>query len=132
MELQDTAASRVSIGFPLGLALLFICLLFICGFFCCCLHWNKIQYLFPFCGFNNPQSLPHAQIPANHLTSSPQKPAFPVVMMKQNYAKSLPVLMPGDDIPKFIATACPCQPPRDERITIHVEMATTTDFCSGN
>jgi len=53
-------------------------------------------------------------------------------MMKQNYAESLPVLMPGDAVPKFIATACPCQPPRDERITIHVQKEPSTEFCSGN
>lgn len=56
-------------------------------------------------------------------------------MVKQEYAKSLPVLMPGDDIPKFIAMACPCQPPTDERITIHVdkaEEATSDDLCSRN
>ncbi|XP_061359377.1 uncharacterized protein At5g65660-like [Gastrolobium bilobum] len=127
MELEDTAASRVPIGFPLGLALLFACLLFICGFFCCCLHWNKLQSLFRSSRVMTPQ--PHIQA---DLTSSPQKPAFPVLMMKQNYAKSLPVLMPGDEIPKFIATACPCQPPREERITIHVDKGATTDFCSGN
>ncbi|XP_027333300.1 uncharacterized protein At5g65660-like [Abrus precatorius] len=131
MELQDTAASRVSIGFPLGLALLFVCLLFICGFFCCCLHWNKLQSLFRYSEAIIPQSLGQAQIQAD-ITSSPQKPVFPVVMMKKNYAESLPVLMPGDDIPKFIAMACPCQPPREERITIHVEKAETTNFCSGN
>ena len=51
-------------------------------------------------------------------------------MMKQNYAKTIPVLMPGDDIPKFIATACPCEPPRDERITILVQKEEATDLCS--
>jgi len=53
-------------------------------------------------------------------------------MVTQNCAKSLPVLMPGDAVPKFIATACPCQPPRDERITIHVQKEPPTEFCSGN
>ncbi|XP_020240367.1 uncharacterized protein At5g65660 [Cajanus cajan] len=127
MELQDTAATRVSIGFPLGLALLFVCLLFICGFFCCCLHWNRLQSFLRSHGIINPQTLEHTHIQAE-LASPYQKPAFPVVMMKQNYAKSLPVLMPGDDIPKFIATACPCEPPRDERITIHVQKEAATDF----
>ncbi|KAK7301069.1 hypothetical protein RJT34_11928 [Clitoria ternatea] len=129
MELQDTAATRVSIGFPLGLALLFLCLLFICSFFCCCLHWHKLHFLFT--SSFTPQSFQQAQIPT-HLTSSPQKPVLPVVMMKKDYAESLPVLMPGDDIPKFIATACPCQPPRDERITIHVHKAENAEFCSSN
>ncbi|XP_057442400.1 uncharacterized protein At5g65660-like [Lotus japonicus] len=125
MELQDTAASRVSIELPLGLALLFASLLFICVFFCCCLHWKKLKTLFPSSGADTSQ----AHMQQVDLTSSPQKPAFPVLMMKQNYAQSLPVLMPGDEIPKFIATACPCEPPRDERITIHVDMAGNSDFC---
>ena len=52
-------------------------------------------------------------------------------MTKQNYAESLPVLMPGDEVPKFIALACPCQPPKEERITIHVQKEAPSDFCSG-
>ncbi|KAJ1421355.1 hypothetical protein SESBI_13789 [Sesbania bispinosa] len=95
MELQDTAATRISIGFPLGLALLFACLLFLCGFFCSCLHWNKLKSLLLSSGVITPQPQ-NVQV---DVTSSPQKPAFPVVMMKQNYAKTLPVLMPGDEIP---------------------------------
>jgi len=43
-----------------------------------------------------------------------------VQMMKQNQGESLPVLMPGDEVPKFIALACPCQPPTNESIRIHV------------
>lgn len=54
-------------------------------------------------------------------------------MMKQSYAESLPVMMPGDEIPKFIAMACPCKPPTDESITIHVHKAEdTNDFCTHN
>ncbi|XP_058758270.1 uncharacterized protein At5g65660-like [Vicia villosa] len=116
MELQDTAATKITIGLPLGLALLFACLLFICVFFYCLLHWNKLKLLFP----SSPIINPHAQI-QHDLTSSPQKPAFPFVMMKQSYAESLPVLMPGDEIPTFIAMACPCKPPTDESITIRVD-----------
>lgn len=31
--------------------------------------------------------------------------------MKQNQRQSMPVLMPGDEVPKFIAMPCPCEPP---------------------
>ncbi|CAL5189532.1 unnamed protein product [Lathyrus oleraceus] len=127
MELQDTAATKITIGLPLGLALLFACLLFICVFFCCLLHWNKLKFLFP----SSEIMSPHAQI-QHDLTSSPQKPAFPLVMMKQSYAESLPVLMPGDEIPKFIAMACPCKPPTDESITIRVDKEETNDFSDEN
>ncbi|PNX93495.1 hydroxyproline-rich glycoprotein family protein [Trifolium pratense] len=105
MELQDTAASKITIGLPLGLALLFACLIFICVLFCCLLHWNKLKLLSP---YSSEVISSQAQTQAD-LTSSPQKPAFPFVMMKQSYAESLPVLMPGDEIPKFIAMACPWQ-----------------------
>ncbi|KAK7275871.1 hypothetical protein RIF29_16997 [Crotalaria pallida] len=128
MELQDTAATRISIGFPLGLALLFASFMFLCGFFCCCLHWNRLQHLFRSSGFNN-----HDQTQIQEdLTSYQQKLAFPVMMMKQDYAESLPVLMPGDEVPKFIAMACPRQPPRDDTITIYVQKEAPSDFCSGN
>lgn len=76
MELQDTAASRIHIGFPLGLALLFASLLFICGFFCCCLHWKRLQSLFRSYGFINPQPRIQADLP-----SYDQKLAFPVVVI---------------------------------------------------
>ncbi|CAJ2652261.1 unnamed protein product [Trifolium pratense] len=128
MELQDTAASKITIGLPLGLALLFACLIFICVLFCCLLHWNKLKLLSP---YSSEVISSQAQTQAD-LTSSPQKPAFPFVMMKQSYAESLPVLMPGDEIPKFIAMACPCKPPTDESITIHVDKEETNDFSSDN
>ena len=35
---------------------------------------------------------------------------------KANQRQSLPVLMPGDKVPKFIALPCPCEPRRDEKI----------------
>lgn len=56
-------------------------------------------------------------------------------MVKQEHAQSLPVLMPGDEIPKFIAMACPRQPPKDERITIHMQHGNPKfhcDYCSAN
>lgn len=43
---------------------------------------------------------------------------------KQKEVESLPVLMPGDEVPKFIALACPCQPPKEEKITIQVHKDT--------
>lgn len=31
--------------------------------------------------------------------------------------ESLPVIMPGDRVAKFIALPCPCQPPRIQKFT---------------
>nr|XP_004501061.1 uncharacterized protein At5g65660-like [Cicer arietinum] len=117
MEIEEHTQGQIFIGFPLGLALLVTLLFFICSFFCCCLHWNKLQSLLQSFGIIviNPQN----HIQAN-FASSNHKPGFPVLMMKQNHCQSLPVLMPGDTVPKFIALACPCKSPKDEKITIHV------------
>ncbi|KAG6786370.1 hypothetical protein POTOM_007970 [Populus tomentosa] len=41
--------------------------------------------------------------------------------LKKNQGQSLPVLMPGDRVPKFIAMACPCEPPRTEKITVQIQ-----------
>lgn len=30
--------------------------------------------------------------------------------------QSLQVLMPGDEVPRFVAMACPCEPPAAEKI----------------
>nr|KYP46252.1 Uncharacterized protein At5g65660 family [Cajanus cajan] len=126
MEIEDTS-SGVSIGFPLGLALLVVLLLFMCCFFCCCLHWEKLQPMFPFSGVINTHD-PHTP---PHLTPPHHKPGFPVLMLKHKGGESLPVLMPGDEVPRFIALACPCQPPTNERITIHVQKASSNGYCGG-
>jgi len=41
--------------------------------------------------------------------------------LKQNQSQSLPVLMPGDRIPKFIAMPCPCNPPHPEKEVVKVQ-----------
>ncbi|CAI8599920.1 unnamed protein product [Vicia faba] len=114
MVIEDTPY----IGFPLGLALLVSLLFFFCCFFCCCLYWDKLQFLFPSSVLNviNPQ--PRIEI---NFASSHHKPGFPILMMKQNHGRSFPVLMPGDKVPKFIAMASACKPPKDEKITIYVQ-----------
>lgn len=40
--------------------------------------------------------------------------------MKGYNGESLLVLMPGDEIPKFMALPCPCQPHRPEIVHIKV------------
>ncbi|CAD5335938.1 unnamed protein product [Arabidopsis thaliana] len=41
--------------------------------------------------------------------------------MKKPQNLSVPVLMPGDNTPKFIALPCPCAPPRPEKLTVDVQ-----------
>ncbi|XP_059461550.1 uncharacterized protein At5g65660-like [Corylus avellana] len=103
---DDESSSRPSIGFPLGLALLLMMLFFMSAFFSCCLHWDKLR------------SLLH---PSRHLDADLEadiKPLPPHKMPKQEESQSFSVLMPGDQVPKFIAMACPCRPPIYEKAQI--------------
>ncbi|KAK8517425.1 hypothetical protein V6N13_127604 [Hibiscus sabdariffa] len=101
-------ASRPSLGFPLGTALLLIIIFSLSGIFSCCYHWDKLRSL--------RRSSAHADIEA-----SPSKPKPDATDLKKNQSQSLPVLMPGDEIPKFIALPCPCQPPRQDKVEVKVE-----------
>jgi len=84
MEIEDTS-SRVSIAFPLGLALLVALLLFFCCFFCCCLHWEKLQPLFPFC-MVIVDTQPQTQA---DFTPPPHKPGFPVLVTTTSLAHTV-------------------------------------------
>ncbi|CAL0319280.1 unnamed protein product [Lupinus luteus] len=103
MGIEDSS-NHVSLAFPLGLSLLVALLVFISSFFCCYLHWEKLKSLFSSCGFINSH---HIQ---PDLTSHDHKPVLPIVMMRRNHGQSFPVMMPGDEVPKFVAIACPHQP----------------------
>lgn len=41
--------------------------------------------------------------------------------LKQKESQSLPVIMPGDNVAKFIALPCPCQPPRLGNAAVEVQ-----------
>ncbi|XP_022940472.1 uncharacterized protein At5g65660-like isoform X3 [Cucurbita moschata] len=77
------AQDPVPLSLPVGLVLLFTFLLCMCCFYYCCLHWEKLRSLL---GHRYP----------------PLPPTW-----KENPAQSLSVLMPGDEVPRFIAMACP-------------------------
>ncbi|KAJ8772371.1 hypothetical protein K2173_027548 [Erythroxylum novogranatense] len=108
--MDDEDSARPSIGFPLGVALLFITLLSMSGFFVCCLHWDKLRSLL---GRSSDED------EDDHILEIEYTP--PTVKKKQNGGQSLPVLMPGDTVPKFIAMACPCEPLRLENIRVEVQ-----------
>ncbi|KAL1365460.1 uncharacterized protein At5g65660 isoform X2 [Arachis duranensis] len=114
MEGQDLSppqvdASRPSLGFPLGTALLLIIIFTLSGVFSCCYHWDKFR------------SFRQSQFPSSPTKSNLNE------SKKQNREESLPVLMPGDELPKFIAMPCPCQPTRphkdheDNTVIVRVE-----------
>ncbi|MED6130833.1 hypothetical protein PIB30_004250 [Stylosanthes scabra] len=124
IEEESTSSSHVSIGFPLGLALLVTLILFICCFFFCCIHWDKIEaFLISYGVINNPQH-PHINMQQPDLPSSnlQQKPPFLLPIKPEMNGESLPVVMPGEVVPRFMAIACPCQPPTHQHERIQIQM----------
>ncbi|KAL2348966.1 hypothetical protein Fmac_002966 [Flemingia macrophylla] len=109
-DLSPTHAdlSRPSLGFPLGTALLLILMFSLSGIFSCCYHWDKLRSLRQ----SQSQSQSQSTSPAPSPTQSPPS-------TKLN--ESLTVLMPGDEVPKFIAMPCPCQPSRPDKIIVTVQ-----------
>ncbi|KAA8531488.1 hypothetical protein F0562_006159 [Nyssa sinensis] len=107
--------SRPSIGFPLGTALLLIIIFSLSGIFSCCYHWDKLRSL--------RRSFSDSMDPEADIDQSPSKSKPSHTSSKQNESQSLPVIMPGDQIPKFIALPCPCEPepPRPARIIVEVQ-----------
>ncbi|KAK9284882.1 hypothetical protein L1049_024063 [Liquidambar formosana] len=118
MESPDYApphmdASRPSLGFPLGTALLLIIIFSLSGIFSCCYHWDKLRSL--------RRSFSEHTDPEAGGDHSPSKSKPACTGLKQSQSQSLPVIMPGDQIPKFIALPCPCEPPRPENIIVEVQ-----------
>ncbi|XP_028069023.1 uncharacterized protein At5g65660-like [Camellia sinensis] len=106
--------SRPSLGFPLGTALLLIVIFSLCGFFSCCYHWDKLQSL-------RRSFSADTDLEADNGDGSPSKPTTACTRSKQDQNQSLPVLMPGDRMPKFIALPCPCEPPRAGKIVLELQ-----------
>ncbi|KAF5749712.1 hypothetical protein HS088_TW03G00037 [Tripterygium wilfordii] len=108
-------ASRPSLGFPLGTALLLIVIFSLSGIFSCCYHWDKLRSLRRSFAAEDGIEDPDSDIEA----ASKSKNSH--TELKPNKSQSLPVLMPGDKVPKFIALPCPCEPTRPEKVTVKVE-----------
>ncbi|KAM7261855.1 hypothetical protein ACFE04_020932 [Oxalis oulophora] len=108
-------ASRPSLGFPLGTALLLIIIFSLSGIFSCCYHWDKLRSLRrSYSEDMDPEAVDFTQ-------ASPSNKSKHVQLdVKQNQRFSVPVLMPGDQIPKFIAMPCPCEPPRTKSTVVVV------------
>ncbi|CAN0917622.1 Uncharacterized protein At5g65660 [Linum grandiflorum] len=110
---QHVDASRPSLGFPLGTALLLIVIFSLSGIFSCCYHWDKLRSL----RGRGPYS---DDTQSQDIEAPPFKPKLPHLDVKQNQSESLTVVMPGDQIPKFIALPCPCEPARPETAAVKV------------
>ncbi|XP_077233514.1 uncharacterized protein At5g65660-like [Tasmannia lanceolata] len=109
--------SRPALGFPLGTALLLIVIFCISGFFSCCYHWDKLRSLRR--SFSSDMEADTDTV----TIQSPSKSTPLHLDAKLKRSQSLPVLMPGDQIPKYIAKPCPCEhlPPPPERIIVEVQ-----------
>ncbi|XP_055804805.1 uncharacterized protein At5g65660-like [Solanum dulcamara] len=106
------SSSRPSLGFPLGTAVLLVAVFSLSGIFSCCYHWNRIR------SFRRQR----ADLEAGDDPASFKSIINYNMSEKQNQRQSLPaVLMPGDQVPKFIALPCPCQPPRPEKVVEEVQ-----------
>ncbi|KAL0450093.1 UNVERIFIED_CONTAM: hypothetical protein Slati_1565700 [Sesamum latifolium] len=105
-------SSRPSLGFPLGTALLLVVIFSLSGIFSCCYHWDKLR---------RSLSLHTADLEADG-DLGPAKPNAAHMDLKRKENQSLPVIMPGDNVPRFIALPCPCEPPRPGNIAVEVEM----------
>ncbi|CAL1371933.1 unnamed protein product [Linum trigynum] len=110
-------ASRPSLGFPLGTALLLIVIFSLSGIFSCCYHWDKLSSLRR--GFSDDPAGDDDQ--DRDVEALPFKPNLPRLDVKQKQGESVPVVMPGDQIARFIALPCPCQPARAERVAVPAE-----------
>ncbi|GMH24651.1 hypothetical protein Nepgr_026494 [Nepenthes gracilis] len=100
-------ASRPSLGFPLGTALLLIVIFSLSGIFSCCYHWDKLRSL--------RQSHSDDTAAAADLESGGQaKPSQ--LGLKEEQSLSVAAIMAGDEIPKFVAVPCPYEPPRRKNL----------------
>ncbi|CAN0921904.1 Uncharacterized protein At5g65660 [Linum grandiflorum] len=102
---------RPIIGFPLGFALLLLTLISMTAVFVCCLHWDRLRSFWDATDH-------HHQI--QHKSSPPQP------KMRKMMGESLPVLMPGDELPRFVAMACPVV--GEKRIQVKVQKPPITLF----
>ncbi|CAA0839674.1 Uncharacterized protein SHERM_06236 [Striga hermonthica] len=97
--------SRPSLGFPLGTALLLLVIFSLSGICSCCYHCGKLRRSLSFHATADLEA-------AAAVVHRPCKPVIPPMNLKQQETQSLPVIMAGDNVPKFIALPCPCEPPR--------------------
>uniref|UniRef100_A0A7C8YHV1 Hydroxyproline-rich glycoprotein family protein n=1 Tax=Opuntia streptacantha TaxID=393608 RepID=A0A7C8YHV1_OPUST len=101
-------ASRPSLGFPLGTGVLLIVIFSLSGIFSCCYHWDKFRSL--------RHSFSHDIEAALHPTHISKPPLLPDGEKHKQREESVGVIMPGDEVAKFIAMPCPCQPVRPHHL----------------
>ncbi|KAJ4773400.1 hydroxyproline-rich glycoprotein family protein [Rhynchospora pubera] len=101
-------SSRPTLGFPVGTALLIFVIFSLSGIFSGCYHWEKIRAFRQQRRRGEQEN--QEQTSDQHISIS--IPSSPTKIAKgddKDKNQGLPVIMPGDPIPKFIAMPCPCQ-----------------------
>ncbi|KAI7742974.1 hypothetical protein M8C21_014001 [Ambrosia artemisiifolia] len=101
-------SNRPTIGFPLGTALLLIVVFTLSGVFSCCYHWDKLRHL----------RGQFSDDDVDRSTHPPNKPKPDCLENKRDEDHSLPVIMAGDQFPRFIAMPCACEQPAQEKINV--------------
>ncbi|KAG8044222.1 hypothetical protein GUJ93_ZPchr0226g7140 [Zizania palustris] len=105
MTIPIAHSSRPTLGFPLGTALLIFVIFSLSGIFSCCYHWDKLRSLLR---SRHPDViLQEGQHTTISVASSPSKTTSDHKNEKEGKECGLPVIMPGDNIPKFFARPCP-------------------------
>ncbi|TVU44213.1 hypothetical protein EJB05_03649 [Eragrostis curvula] len=97
-------SSRPTLGFPLGTALLLLVIFSLSGIFSCCYHWDKLRSLLR---LRHPDMLQEGQHAIISISSLPDKTTSEHKGEKAGKECGLPVIMPGDKVPKFFARPCP-------------------------
>ncbi|XP_059287170.1 uncharacterized protein At5g65660-like isoform X2 [Lycium ferocissimum] len=95
-----SSSSRPNLSFPLGLALLVLVLVCMIGIFSCCYHWDKLR---SFLCYSTSAHDDQSSSDGSNVSASSKS------IQEQKIGESLTILMPGDDIPKFVALLAPYQ-----------------------
>ncbi|XP_062213053.1 uncharacterized protein At5g65660 [Phragmites australis] len=114
-------SSRPTLGFPLGTALLLLVIFSLSGIFSCCYHWDKLRSLLR---SPHPVMFQEGQHTVISFASSPSKTASDHKNEKVGKECGLPVIMPGDKVPKFFARPCPhemCLPEAEKKNEVELQ-----------
>ncbi|OEL31023.1 hypothetical protein BAE44_0007960 [Dichanthelium oligosanthes] len=129
-------SSRPTLGFPLGTALLLLVIFSLSGLFSCCYHWDKLRSLLR---SRHPSMFQEGEHTMISIASSPSKTTSDHKLEKVGKECGLPIIMPGDKVPKFFARPCPhemCLPeagktqvPLETKCSVHetISICTSVD-----
>ncbi|XP_031385865.1 uncharacterized protein At5g65660-like [Punica granatum] len=107
---RNAGESRWSTGFILGIVSLLLFIIGLSTSINCCYFGKNLRLL---C------------LSALNASELDLKPKATHEGSKFRHRESLPVLMPGDQVPKFVGLPCPSEPPREEKKIVEMQKATS-------